>query len=146
MFTTHHTPSSPPPLGQNVSAAFCKEARGDCAEALSLYASIIADSSLSPGTAAVIFRTSVLLAHVGRFDEVGVYGNRAAWTCHDGFPIKLKSGADTGPNLEAVTANIAISAPVIFGKQLFHKKLRELSPCCTPRVFGLPEAFEKLNL
>lgn len=51
--------------------AFCKEARGDCTEALSLYASIISDSSLSPGTSAVIFRTSVLLAHVGRFDEVG---------------------------------------------------------------------------
>lgn len=54
------------------SAAFCKEARGDCAEALSLYAKIISDYSLSPGASAVIFRTSVLLAHVGRYDEVRV--------------------------------------------------------------------------
>ncbi|CAM9254861.1 unnamed protein product [Ectocarpus fasciculatus] len=49
--------------------AFCKEARGDCKEALALYASIISDSALSPGASAVIFRTSVLLAYVGRFDE-----------------------------------------------------------------------------
>ncbi|CAM9468578.1 unnamed protein product [Scytosiphon promiscuus] len=49
--------------------AFCREARGDCKEALVLYASIISDSALSPGTSAVIFRTSVLLAYVGRFDE-----------------------------------------------------------------------------
>ncbi|CAM9333213.1 unnamed protein product [Hapterophycus canaliculatus] len=49
--------------------AFCREARGDCKEALALYASIISDSALSPGTSAVIFRTSVLLAYVGRFDE-----------------------------------------------------------------------------
>lgn len=57
---------SPPP-----PTAFCKEARGDCKEALALYASIISDSALSPGTSNVIFRTSVLLAYVGRFDEVG---------------------------------------------------------------------------
>ncbi|CAB1120729.1 unnamed protein product [Ectocarpus sp. CCAP 1310/34] len=49
--------------------AFCKEARGDYKEALTLYASIISDSALSPGASAVIFRTSVLLAYVGRLDE-----------------------------------------------------------------------------
>eukprot|EP00903_Cladosiphon_okamuranus_P009395 g8959.t1 len=49
--------------------AFCKEARGDCKEALALYAKIISDSALSPGASSVIFRTSVLLAYVGRFDE-----------------------------------------------------------------------------
>lgn len=56
---------TPPP-----STAFCKEARGDCKEALALYATIISDSALSPGASNVIFRTSVLLAYVGRFDEV----------------------------------------------------------------------------
>lgn len=58
---------APPP---SPTTAFCKEARGDCKEALALYAGIIADSALSPGTSNVIFRTSVLLAYVGRFDEV----------------------------------------------------------------------------
>lgn len=56
-----------PPL---ITTAFCKEARGDCKEALALYASIISDSALSLGASNVIFRTSVLLAYVGRFDEV----------------------------------------------------------------------------
>lgn len=55
---------------RNQQTAFCKEARGDCKEALALYASIISDSALSSGASNVIFRTSVILAYVGRFDEV----------------------------------------------------------------------------
>ncbi|CAM9672628.1 unnamed protein product, partial [Ectocarpus sp. 12 AP-2014] len=54
---------------KRAQVAFCKEARGDCKEALALYAGIISDSALSPGASAVIFRTSVLLAYVGRLDE-----------------------------------------------------------------------------
>lgn len=53
-----------------MQAGFCKEARGDCTGALSLYATLISESSLSPGASAVIFRTSVLLSYVGRLDEV----------------------------------------------------------------------------
>lgn len=67
----------PTVCNRSSTTAFCKEAMGHCKEALTIYAAIIADSPLSPGTSTVIFRTSVLLAHVGRFDEVSRSRSRA---------------------------------------------------------------------